>query len=124
MFATSKALNSNVRSIFSKIVHNNFSQSKHGQVKNSGGSSNIFYSESPMTNVNNMTKNIAFGITQAKEVSEVIHEVPVGSQLKKIQKTAEIAHCFNPRTHHEEDVPIRIFRTHYTVSFIPSVQFL
>lgn len=44
--------------------------------------------------------------------------------LKKIQKTAVTAHCFNPRTHQEEDVPIRIFRTHCTVTFLPSIQFL
>lgn len=44
--------------------------------------------------------------------------------MKKLQKTAAMVHCFNPRSHHEEDVPIRIIRTHYTVTFLPSVQFL
>lgn len=66
MFATTKALNSTVKSIFSKIVLNNFSQSKNGQVNDLGSSNNIFSSKSSKTNVNNMTTNIRFGIIQAK----------------------------------------------------------
>lgn len=124
MIATSKVFSSKLQSIFSKIVLNNFSQSKNDQLKNLGSSNKKNSSGISKPNINIMTKNINFEMTNVKNISEVTYGVPMENHLKKIQKTATIAHCFNPFTHHEEDVPIRIFRTHYTVSFLPSVQFL
>ena len=109
--------------IFTKLVQNGFSQAKITNFKALSNAKTVISLEGPH-NSTHMTKNIGFGITHAKHVSEVIHDVSMENYLKKIQKTAVTAHCFNPRTHQEEDVPIRIFRTHYTVTFLPSTQFL
>ena len=124
MIATSKALTSNVKSIFSKLVFNGFSHSKNGPLNNLGVSNAILTQDDFKTSMNHITKTVSFGITHAKHVSEINHEHELNTQLKKIEKTATTVHCFNPKTYHEEDVPIRILRTHYTVTFMPSVQFM
>lgn len=77
MFATSKALTSNFKNILSKIVLNSSSQAKNGQLSNIGLSNGPITEENGKTMINNMTKNIYFGITHAKQVSEISHEVPV-----------------------------------------------
>lgn len=120
MFATSKALTSNAKSVISKLVFNGFSQCKNGQLHNLGATSGILASEESKNSINFMTKTVSFGITHAKHISEISNEIPIDANLRKIQKTATMVHCFNPQSHHEEDVPIRIMRTNYTVTFLPS----
>lgn len=121
MFPTSKALTSNARSIMSRLVFNGFAQSKNSPGNNLHNSNAILAPENSKISTNNMAQNVSFGITYAKLVSEVIPELSKDVSLKKIQKTATNVHCVHPKTHHEEDVPIRIFRTHHTVTFLPSV---
>jgi hypothetical protein len=100
MFATSKVLSSNVKPFVSKLVFSGFSQSKNGPLNNLGALSGLLGSENPKTPANNMIQNISFGITHAKHVSEISHDIPVNAELKRIQKTAAMVHCFNPSSHH------------------------
>lgn len=99
MFATTKALTSNVKNIVSKFVFNGFSQAKTGANNGLGNFNGISNTESSKLTINNLTQNINFGITQAKQVSEVSHEVVLESHLKKVQKTGAMLHCFNPQSH-------------------------
>ena len=71
-----------------------------------------------------MGGDLSFNISQTKNYSSIIHEAPTQNHLKRVQKTGEVVHCFDPKTHKEVDIPIRIFRTHYTVTFMPSENFL
>lgn len=68
MFATSKALTSNVKNIVSKFVFNSFSQAKNGSMNGLGALSGSSFSENQKITINNLTQNISFGITQAKKV--------------------------------------------------------
>jgi hypothetical protein len=124
MFPTSKTLTSNLKSVVSKLIFNGFAQSKNGPVNNLVNSNAILTSENSKKCTNNLAQNVSFGITYAKQVLEIVQELSMDANLKRVQKTATNVHCFNPRSHHEEDVPFRIFRTHHTVTFLPSVQFL
>jgi len=99
MFATSKALTSNVKTLVSKIVFNGFSQAKNRALNGVGSMNGISNLENQKLTINNLTQNISFGITQAKQVSEVSHEVVVDKHLKKVQKTGTMVHCFNPQSH-------------------------
>ena len=101
MFATSKALTSNVKSVVSKLLFNTFSQSKNGPLNNLASSCGILTQENSKTQIGNMAQNVSFGITYAKHVSEINPNVSMDANLKRIQKTATNVHCFNPRTHHE-----------------------
>ena len=124
MFPTSKALTSKVQSILSKVIFSRFSQANKGSINNLPNPNANLTPENPKSSPSSMAQNVSFGITYAKHISEIVQEASMDTTLKRIQKTATNVHCFNPRSHHEEDVPIRIFRTHYTVAFMPSVQFL
>lgn len=99
MFVTSKTLTSNVKSIVSKLVFNGFSQAKIGAMNSLSTFNGISNAENPKLSINNLTQSISFGITQAKQVSEVSHEVVVENHLKKVQKTGTMVHCFNPQSH-------------------------
>lgn len=99
MFVTSKTLTSNVKSIVSKLVFNGFSQAKTGAMNGLSTFNGISNAENPKLSINNLTQSISFGITQAKQVSEVSHEVVVENHLKKVQKTGTMVHCFNPQSH-------------------------
>ncbi len=84
MFATSKALTSNAKNILSKVIFKSFSQSKNGIMSGINSLNGTYGAESSKTTINNITQNISFGITQAKRVSEVSHEIVLESHLKKI----------------------------------------
>lgn len=99
MFVTSKALTSNVKNIVSKLVFNGFSQAKTVAISGLGTFNGISNAENPKLTINNLTQNVSFGITQAKQVSEVSHDVVVENHLKKVQKTGAMVHCFNPQSH-------------------------
>lgn len=88
MFVTSKALTSNVKNIVSKLVFNGFSQAKTGVISGLGTFNGISNAENPKLTINNLTQNVSFGITQAKQVSEVSHDVVVENHLKKSKKLA------------------------------------
>ncbi len=84
MFATSKALTSNVKNIVSKLVFNGFAQSKNGLGSGLNSSNGQISSENMKLSLNNITQNVSFGITHAKHVSEISHDIPVEAHLKKI----------------------------------------
>lgn len=124
MITPSKTLNFAMKSILSSFKLLYSSQVKAVATKNSLAFQSILSSEDSKINPGILIKNIGFGITQIKHTNEILHEVPVENYLKKIQKTCETINCFSPKNQKEIDVPIRIFRTHYTVTFMPSVQYL
>jgi hypothetical protein len=84
MFATSKTLTSNVKNIISNLVFKGFSQAKKVPIKGNGALNGSLAAETQKSTINNMTQNISFGITQAKHVSEISHEVVVEAHLKRI----------------------------------------
>lgn len=99
MIATSKALTSNVKNIVSNLVLNGFSQAKNGPVKSLGTFNGISYAGNSKLAINKLTQNISFGITKAKEVTEISHNVVIENHMKKVQKTGTMLHCFNPQSH-------------------------
>lgn len=99
MIATSKALTSNVKNIVSKLALNGFSQAKKGPVNGLGTFNGISCAENSKLAINKLTQNISFGITKAKEVTEISHNVVIENHMKKVQKTGTMLHCFNPQSH-------------------------
>lgn len=121
MLTPQKAIQFTLKSILPTLSISGFSQSKSEAAKKTLSTPFFLTSEK---SVGPMRATIGYGITQVKNSSEIFHEVPVENYLKKVQKTVETIHCFSPKRQTEVDVPIRIFRTHYTVTFLPSEQFL
>jgi hypothetical protein len=100
MINTSKVLISNFKTIATKLCGNAFSQIKTPPVNTFIASNSNLPSEGSQLNSGSMTTHIGFNITHAKNITEIINDVPVQNYLKKVQKTAEIVHAFNPQTNH------------------------
>lgn len=47
-----------------------------------------------------LSKNISFGITHAKNLTDTHKSGSIQGRFKSFQKTAAYVHCFNTKTHH------------------------
>lgn len=121
MLTPRKALKASFKAILPQLVFSSFGQSKPRPAKKTIAIPFFVISEQ---NERYLTSNFGYGISQLKSQSEILNEVPLENYLKKVQINVETINCLCKKRQVEIDVPIRVFRTHYTVTFMPSEQFL
>jgi len=124
MIKNSSVLCFTLKTVLPKLLAPQISQKKVRSSKLQENTPYYRYSDDLKLNLKNLGGGLSFGITQTKKASSITHEAPVQNHLKRIQKTGDTIHCFDAKTNKEVDIPIRIFRTHYTVTFMPSESFL
>lgn len=87
------------RTLYPQLFAASFSRGKLGLSKLRVSTPFYQYSDELKLSLSNLGAGLTFGITQAKNLESIIHEAPVQNHLKRVQKTAEIIHCFDPKTH-------------------------
>ncbi len=98
MIRTPTAFCFTLKTIIPRLIVTSFSQVKSGSTTNSLNASRSLCSEDSKSFLKNLTKSIGYGITQTKNTGQILNESPVENYLKKIHKTAEVIHCFDPKT--------------------------